>query len=98
MVKHSDIIGYVPLFQKLKVVYAKEDGKGGFYKQPALAFAIVKDETNPKVTSLVPMVSTNETKEIDLAHEENIIGYDDGSQAIDWKKLAEKYEAGKKKH
>jgi len=39
----------------------------------------------------------NREKEIDIAHEDNIIGYDDGSLAIDWKKVAEKFEAGKKK-
>jgi len=97
MVKHADIVGFVPLLQKLEVVYAKNDGNGGFYKQPALALAVVKDETTPSVTFLVPMISMNREKEIDIAHEYNIIGYDDGSLAIDWKKVAEKFEAGKKK-
>jgi len=52
MVKHADIVGFVPLLQKLEVVYAKNDGNGGFYKQPALALAVVKDETTPSVTFL----------------------------------------------
>ena len=43
------------------------------------------------------MVSINAEAEIDIAHESNIIGYDDGSQHIDWKKIAEKHEANLKK-
>jgi hypothetical protein len=95
MVKHKDVMGYVPLFHKLDIVYAKLDGKGGFYKQPALAMAIVKDENDPSITFLVPMVAMKEERDIDIAHEDNIIGYDDWSQDVDWKKLAEKYEEGK---
>jgi len=97
MVKHADVVGFFPLLQKLDVVYARGDGKGGFYKKPALAMAIVREEGNPEVTFLVPMVAINETAEIDIAHEENIIGYEDGSGEADWKKLAVKYEADKKK-
>ena len=98
MVKHSDVIGFFPLLQRLDVVYAKGDGKGGFFKKPALAMAIVKEGGDDGVSFLVPMVSVNETAEIDIAHEENIIGYDDGSGETDWKRLAERYEAkGRKK-
>jgi hypothetical protein len=94
LAKHKDVVGYLPLLQRLEVVCAKGDGRGGFYKQPAIALAILKDEADPALTYLVPMVSLNADKEIDIAHENNVIGYDDGSQQIDWKKVAEKCEAG----
>ncbi len=97
MVKHADVVGFFPLLQKLDVVYAKNDGKGGFYKKPALAMAIVREEGENGVNFLVPMVAINAAAEIDIAHEENIIGYEDGSGEADWKKLAEKYEASQKK-
>lgn len=97
MVKHTDVVGFFPLFQKLDVVYAKGDGKGGYYKKPALAMAIVSEEGDEAVSFLVPMVSINDMAEIDIAHDENIIGYDDGSGETDWKKLAEKYETKSKK-
>jgi hypothetical protein len=97
MVKHSDVVGFFPLLQKLDVVYAKGDGKGGYYKKPALAMAIVREENKDSIAFLVPMVAINATAEIDIAHEDNIIGYEDGSGEADWKKLAEKYEAAKKK-
>lgn len=97
MVKHADVVGFFPLLQRLDVVYAKGDGKGGFYRKPALAMAIVREEGESAITFLVPMVAINEVAEIDIAHEENIIGYDDGSGEADWKRLAEKYEAARKK-
>jgi hypothetical protein len=97
MVKHENVVGYLPLFQKLGIVYAKVDGKGGFYKRPAIALAVVKDESNPSITFLVPMVAMGKDKEIDLAHEDNIIGYDDGSGEANWRELAENYEASLKK-
>lgn len=97
MVKHKDVVGFFPLLQKLDVVYAKGDGKGGYYKKPALAMAIVREEGESGLTFLVPMVAINAAAEIDIAHEENIIGYEDGSGEADWKKLAEKYEAANKK-
>jgi len=99
MIKHENVIGYIPLFRKLDIICAKDDGKGGFYRQPAVAMAIVKDEENPAITSLVPMVVIKEDMEIDLAHGGNIIGYDDGSRKkkTDWKAVAEKYELSQKK-
>ncbi len=98
MVKHSDVVGFFPLLQKLDVVYAKGDGRGGFFKKPALAMAIVTEDGDDAISYLVPMVSINDAAEIDIAHEGNIIGYDDGSGDTDWKKLAERYEAkGRKK-
>jgi hypothetical protein len=97
LIKHKDVVNYLPILQKLEVVYATGDGKGGFYKQPAIALAVIRDEEASGVTYLAPMVSINAEKEIDIAHESNIIGYDDGSQHIDWKKMAEKYEANLKK-
>jgi hypothetical protein len=97
MVKHTDVVGFFPLLQRLDVVYAKGDGKGGFYRKPALAMAIVREEGESAITFLVPMVAINDAAEIDIAHEENIIGYDDGSGEADWKRLAEKYEAARKK-
>jgi hypothetical protein len=98
MVKHADVIGFFPLLQKLDVVYAKGDGKGGYSKKPALAMAIVREGGKDAASFLVPMISINDAAEIDIAHEENIIGYDDGSGDTDWKRMAERYEAkGKKK-
>ena len=97
MVKHENIIGYLPLFQKLDIIFAKGDGKGGFYKRPAVALAVAKDDSNPSITYLVPMVVMGKEKEIDLAHEDNIIGYDDGSEEANWKTLASKYESAQKK-
>lgn len=99
MIKHENVVGYLPLFRKLDIIYAKEDGKGGFYRQPAIAMAIVKDDENPAITFLVPMVAMKEQMEIDLAHGSNIIGYDDGSRKrkTDWREAAEKYEASQSK-
>jgi hypothetical protein len=97
MVKHTDVVGFFPLLQRLDVVYAKGDGRGGYFKKPALAVAIVREGGEDAAAFLVPMVSINGAAEIDIAHEENIIGYDDGSGETDWKKLAEKYEAKSKR-
>lgn len=97
MVKHENVVGYIPLFHRLDVVFAKGDGKSTFYRRPAVALAIAKDDSNPSITFLVPMVVMGEDRDIDLAHEENIIGYDDGSREVDWKRVAERYEASMKK-
>lgn len=97
MVRHEDVVGFFPLLQRLDVVYAKGDGKGGFYRKPALAMAIVREKSKPEYAFLVPMVAINDAAEIDIAHEENIIGYDDGSGEVDWGRLAQKYEVSRKK-
>jgi len=97
MVKHTDVVGFFPLLQRLDVVYAKGDGKGGYFKKPALAMAIAREGGDEEVSFLVPMVSINDAAEIDIAHEDNIIGYDDGSGDTDWKRLAEKYEVKSKR-
>lgn len=97
MVKHKDVINYIPVFQKLSVVYSKKDGKGGYYKKPAIALAIVRDEADKELTFLIPVISLNSSKELDIAHESDIIGYDDGSEEIDWKQIAMQHDA-KAKH
>ena len=54
LIKHKDVVNCLPILQKLEAVYAIGDGKGGFYKQPAIALAVIKDEDSPGVTYLAP--------------------------------------------
>ncbi|GEM_PF-1579357 len=91
MSKHVQVVDFLPIFQRLDVIYVRTDGKEGILRKPAIALAVIRDEERPEIKYLMPMVSLNAARDIDLAHGYGVLGYDDGSEAINWEMLAEEY-------